>query len=125
MKFTDVCFITEDVLALRAFYEKVFENEGEGDHIHSAVHGDGIVITLYHKPHAQTGMGYDLSGDGRGLSTVGFNVEDVDKEYDRIKALDVPYISEPVVKPWGAKSFTFKDPDGNRIVMRTWVGNNE
>lgn len=121
MKFTDVCFMTEDVLRLKAFYEKILQGKSEGDGIHSAVHGDGIVLAIYHAPHAEVGMGYDLTGDGRGLTTVGFTVDDVDKEYERIKTYEVSEISEPVLKPWGTKSFTFRDPDGNRIVVRSVI----
>lgn len=31
IQFTDVCFITEDVLRLRAFYEAIFDGTAEGN----------------------------------------------------------------------------------------------
>jgi len=37
MKFTDICFITTDLLRLRAFYETVFGSKAEGDEIHSSI----------------------------------------------------------------------------------------
>lgn len=35
LQFTDVCFITDDVLRLRTFYEVIFDVKAEGDEIHS------------------------------------------------------------------------------------------
>lgn len=39
------------------------------------------------------------------------NVEGVDAEHARLKALGV-HVSEPVNQPWGQRTFTFWDPDG-------------
>lgn len=38
---------------------------------------------------------------------------DVDKEYDRLKALDVKIICEPADQPFGMRNFFFADPEGN------------
>jgi catechol 2,3-dioxygenase-like lactoylglutathione lyase family enzyme len=50
-------------------------------------------------------------------------VDDVDAEYDRLKTsgLSIEFVSAPAVKPWGVKSFLFKDPDGNEISFLTPV----
>ncbi len=37
IQFTDICFITNDVLRLCAFYEAVFDVKAEGDEIHSGL----------------------------------------------------------------------------------------
>ena len=50
--FTDVCFITNDVLRLRSFYETLFECKSEGDEIHSFVHVPGFGIAIYSKQKA-------------------------------------------------------------------------
>jgi catechol 2,3-dioxygenase-like lactoylglutathione lyase family enzyme len=44
-----------------------------------------------------------------------FEVEDVDAEYERLKALDVEFVMLPTTHPWGARSFWFRDPDGNIV----------
>ena len=36
-QFTDVCFITNDILRLRAFYEAIFDVKAEGNEIHSGI----------------------------------------------------------------------------------------
>ena len=44
-----------------------------------------------------------------------FEMEDVDAEYERLKALDVEFVMLPTTHPWGARSFWFRDPDGNVV----------
>ena len=121
IQFTDVCFVTDDVLRLRAFYEAVFECEAEGDGIHSFVHAPGLGIAIYNKKKAAVenpGKNYHASGND--CFYIGFNCEDADAEYKRICALGICEPSQPTLWPWGAKSFVFCDPDGNNIVIRSW-----
>jgi predicted enzyme related to lactoylglutathione lyase len=51
---------------------------------------------------------------------IGFNVEDVDSEYNRISALGAEMLNEPTTHPWGVRSFQFKDPDGNILNFRSF-----
>jgi Uncharacterized protein conserved in bacteria len=46
-----------------------------------------------------------------------FGVADLDTEYERLlrEIPDIEIISPPERKPWGAYSFWFVDPDGNKI----------
>jgi|SRR5215469_1862024 len=44
-----------------------------------------------------------------------FRVEDVDKEFERLKTRIVDFVQEPTLMPWGNKSLLFKDPDGNLV----------
>jgi catechol 2,3-dioxygenase-like lactoylglutathione lyase family enzyme len=50
-----------------------------------------------------------------GSFTTMFEVEDVDAEYERLKALNVEFVMLPTTHPWGARSFWFRDPDGNIV----------
>jgi predicted enzyme related to lactoylglutathione lyase len=49
--------------------------------------------------------------------TLMFEVKNADKEYDRLKHLDlqIVFTSQPTTLPWGARAFGFKDTDGNNI----------
>lgn len=47
-QFTDVCFITNDVPRLRAFYGVVFVGKAEGDEIHTGLALDGLTFTFDH-----------------------------------------------------------------------------
>ncbi len=125
MKFTDICLITSDVIALREFYEKIFSCKTEGDATHSFLNIAGLGLAIYDVRKAEEDMGFDFEDNGRGMMTIGFNVEDVDAEHRRISEIGVLDLSEPELWPWGAKSFNYKDIDGNRIVMRSWPSANK
>jgi uncharacterized glyoxalase superfamily protein PhnB len=120
MKFTDICIITKNVLDVAKFYETIFNSQAEGDNIHSFIKASGLGIAIYNKSEAEAVMGFDFSNTGTGLITIGFDVDDVDAEYERIKALNISSATEPQIWPWGAKSFRFKDIEGNIIVFRSW-----
>jgi len=120
MKFTDVCIFTERVNEMIKFYEQIFDAKAEGDDIHSVLKTKDLTIAFYDKSNAESLMGFDFSDSGNGMTYIGFNVENVDDEYTRLKELGITSISEPKLWAWGAKSFNFKDIDGNRIMFRTW-----
>lgn len=44
-----------------------------------------------------------------------FRVEDVDREYERLKPLVSDWIQEPTTMPLGNRSILFRDPDGNLV----------
>ena len=46
---------------------------------------------------------------------VGFRIEDVDAEADRLRALGVEILSGPVDRPWHERTLHIADPDGNII----------
>lgn len=125
MEFLDICIITEDVPRLVKFYEVVFRTKAEGDKIHSALTTNGAGIAIYSKNAAETDMSFDFSQFwGSGNITIGYNVDDVDREYERLKALKVDFITSPTDWPWGARSMHFRDPDGNMICFRSFITNN-
>ncbi len=46
---------------------------------------------------------------------VGFLIDDVDAEADRLKGLGVEILSGPVDRPWHERTLHIADPDGNII----------
>lgn len=120
MKFSDICIITENVPLLTRFYEYVLQLNADGDEVHAALNIGGAGISIYSKKAAVEEMAFDFSKFwGSGNITIGLNVDDVDKEYERLKSLDIGFITMPTTHPWGARSFHFRDPDGNIICFRT------
>ena len=121
LQFTDVCFITDDVLRLRTFYEVIFDVKAEGDEIHSYIHAPGLGIAIYNKAKAITeNPEKDYHSPGNDCFYIGFNCDDADAEYQRIAELKICEPTKPVVWPWSAKSFELRDPDGNLVVIRSW-----
>lgn len=126
LQFTDICLITNDVIKLRSFYVSLFGCKADGDDIHSIVHLSGLSIAIYNKGKAEAeNPAMDYSSQGNDCFYIGFNCEDAETEYMRIKALGIGNPSKPVKWPWGAISFNLRDPDGNVIVIRSWLMNSD
>lgn len=120
MKMADVCIITEDVPLLTRFYEGVLQAKADGDGVHTSFVMDDIGLAIYSKKAAEDNMRFDFSRYwGSGNFTLGFNVDDVDKEYERLKSLNLDFITTPTTHSWGARSMHFRDPDGNIVCFRT------
>ena len=105
MKFTDICIITNQVLEVTKFYETIFQAKAKGDFIHSSINAAGLSIAIYNKREAESVMGFDFTNSGAGRLSIGFNVDDIDAEYKRIKALDVKDVTVPQLWPWGESRF--------------------
>ena len=120
-QFTDVCFITEDVLRLRTFYEAVFGGTAEGNEVHSSIAAGGMTFTFdFVEPLQESSVFRYVSASGANNVIVGFNVDGVDAEYKRLLPLGVEMMNQPTTHPWGARSFQFKDPDGNILNFRSF-----
>jgi catechol 2,3-dioxygenase-like lactoylglutathione lyase family enzyme len=115
MKFVGICLITNNVPALADFYTKVLGVKAEGDDIHVELKTEGANISIFSVEGMERMAPTSMRGAGVGSFTIGFEVNDVDEEYDRLKTFDVDLIMLPTTHPWGSRSFWFRDPDGNII----------
>ncbi len=114
-KFNSVCLVTSDVLKLRAFYEAVLRVKAEGDAEFSAFSIHGLGLTLYTIRGMEQMAPGSTAGTGAGRAVLEFEVEDVDVEDQRLRALNVPIVKPPTTQPWGLRSVWFRDPDGNLV----------
>jgi len=120
MKFTDICFITNDVLKLRAFYETVFDVKAEGDEWHSGIRLGEMAIVFDYADMLQSNNAFRyVSAGGANNVVVSFGVDDVDAEYRRLRSMDIKTLNKPTTHPWGARSFQFRDTDGNILNFRS------
>lgn len=65
---------------------------------------------------------FDVGGVQFGLApgeSVGIHllVDDLDKAYQSLKEKGVKFVSEPKDMPWGERTATFVDPDGNMLTL--------
>ena len=74
---------------------------------------NGISFTL---PQREEGEFFN----GKGL-IISFEVDDVDAEYDRLKAEGVQIYQEMQDKPWGERSFVIDDPNGVHLYIYTSI----
>jgi uncharacterized glyoxalase superfamily protein PhnB len=115
MKLVGICLITKDVPALADFYAKVLGVKAEGNDVHAELSTEGAGIAIFSVEGMESMAPRSMQGAGRGSFTTMFEVEDVDAEYERLKALGVEFVMPPTTHPWGARSFWFRDPDGNIV----------
>ena len=115
MNFTGICLITNDVPAMADFYVKVLGVQADGDDVHVELKTEGAGITIYSVEGMESLAPDCMQGAGTGSFTIGFDVKDVDAEYDRLKGFGVEFVKLPVTHPWGTRSFWFRDPDGNIV----------
>ncbi|MFA6729693.1 MAG: VOC family protein [Eubacteriales bacterium] len=127
IKFTDLCLISNDVPRLVAFYENIFGvtvdmygiNGAKQSDIHSSINIGGLYLTIDSVKIADNSMFGYVSAQSSNNTLLCFNVDNIDAEYKRLLDLGVEMQSEPKTHPWGARSFQFKDPDGNIINFRS------
>ena len=50
-----------------------------------------------------------------------FEVEDVDTERTRLEGVVVDWVLEPTTQPWGNRSMSFRDPDGNLVEIASYL----
>jgi predicted enzyme related to lactoylglutathione lyase len=120
--FVSIRVVTDDVKRLVGFYEQV----------------TGLSPTWYTDDFAEVqtpsctlaiastrtiemfGAGAARPADNR-TAIIEFRVDDVDKEYEKLKNFISEFVKEPTTQPWGNRSLLFRDPDGNLINFFTPV----
>jgi catechol 2,3-dioxygenase-like lactoylglutathione lyase family enzyme len=115
MEFVGICLITKDVPSLADFYARVLKIDAEGDDTHVELNTQGAKIAIFSVAGMESLAPRSMKGAGNGSFTIGVEVQDVDREFERLKAMGVEFVKLPTTHPWGARSFWFRDPDGNIV----------
>src|ERR1700731_1047995 len=122
MNFVSVRVITNDIRRLVGFYEDI----------------TGLAATWFTEDFAEVATPsctlaigskrtMDLFGAGAArpadnhTAILEFRVDDVDKEFERLKKGTREFVQEPITQHWGNRSLLFRDPDGNLINFFTPV----
>jgi len=68
---------------------------------------------------------FDIAGVTLGLESkakleICLLVDDVDKAYRDLKDKGAKFVAEPKDQPWGGRSATFFDPDGNKVTIESF-----
>ena len=122
MNFVSLRVITNDIKRLVRFYEKV----------------TGLSATWYTDDFAELptasctlaigskrtmelfGAGAARPADNH-TAIIEFRVDDVDREFNKLKGVLDEFVQEPTTQPWGNRSLLFRDPDENLINFFTPV----
>ncbi len=116
MDFRSVRVITDDVRRLVEFYERA-----TGLPARWATDDFAEFVT----PFCTLAIGQtrtaQLFGEGtvrpadNHSAIIEFRVDDVDKEYEKLRTIVSEFVQEPTTMPWGNRSLLFRDPDGNLV----------
>src|SRR5512139_3759492 len=98
-KLKNICLVTQDVRELCDFYSRVLELTPEGDDSFVLFSTPGIHFSISSIQLVEA-MAPGLKVDPpSGNCFLEFEVEDVDQEYERLKALQVNVIKPPTTQP--------------------------
>jgi predicted enzyme related to lactoylglutathione lyase len=122
MKFVSTRLITADVTRLVAFYEKVTGTVAEwGNELFAEIPTPAGTLAIgSDKTVPLFGAGSAEPGANRS-AIVEFLVDDVDAEYERLRAHVGEIVTAPTTMPWGNRALLFRDPDGNLVNLFTPV----
>ena len=117
MRFSGICLASANVRRLRAFYIQVLQVEPSGDEDWWVDFGDlpGASFSIYNEEGYEEMAPGSMEGTGTGRCTIEFEVEDVDKEYERLQQMGAEIVKPPTTQTWGRRSVWFRDPDGNKV----------
>jgi predicted enzyme related to lactoylglutathione lyase len=107
MKFGGVCIETDDAPRLAGFYRTLLQEEPFVEGAHYAFGK----LAVYNPGDVKVAKDRNV--------WLSFSDADIDALYERLlrQIPGIKIISPPERKPWGAYSFWFLDPDGNKIAV--------
>lgn len=115
MRFTGVCIVSDNVPRLCAFYREILKLRPEEANIFEIIPTKGAVLSIYSSERTEKMAPGCLNGAGTGRYTIEFEVDDVDREFERLQAMNIEIVKPPTTQPWGRRSVWFRDPDGNIV----------
>ena len=116
MRVNSVCIVTEDVKRLETFYKDVLKREASlSTEQYVEFNIDGMIISFYDLVAYNDLADAPVNSIKESHSFIEIEVEDVHKEYEDLKRMNVKFAKKITTQPWGITSTYFYDPDGNLI----------
>jgi predicted enzyme related to lactoylglutathione lyase len=121
MDFASIRIISDDLEPVVSFYEQVTGVRAIWPApVFAEVRLASCTIAFGHTQTAQLFNNSARPADNHTI-IIEFLVDDVDKEFERLKSLVGEWVQEPTTMPWGNRSILFRDPDGNLVNLFTPV----
>lgn len=113
MRIGEVCLLTNDVPGLASFYRQLLGvGEESGDETHQFVLAEETALTVYND-------GTEKNNQNQNIC-LAFTVDDIDREYEKLRSMGARIIEPPTKRPWGAINMSFYDPDNNVVYLRSF-----
>jgi uncharacterized glyoxalase superfamily protein PhnB len=122
MKLALVTIVTANLEPMRTFYQKVLQVEPQiyrGNYVEFPM--EAGTLALWRQSEWEAFGITSMRGAANQSVLIEFEVEDVDREYTRLKALPMAWVQEVTTQPWGHRAFYVRDPDGNILNVHTVV----
>jgi catechol 2,3-dioxygenase-like lactoylglutathione lyase family enzyme len=122
MNLVSIRVITDDVTRLADFYARVtgLPPRWASAEFAELVSPAGTLAIASTATVALFGAGAARAADNHSV-IIEFRVDDVDREYEKLRAFPVEVVQEPTTMPWGNRSLLVRDPDGNLVNLFTPV----
>jgi len=112
----NTCLITNDVPRLVEFYHRVLRIQPKTTGADYAEFPTGAgVLAIFSATAQEKYIPHSAEPANNRSAILEFRVDDVDKEYARLKSFVKVWVKLPATTPWGTRSFYFRDPDGNLV----------
>ena len=113
MTIGEVCLLTNDVSRLASLYKQLLGVEnGSNDETHQFIISEGTALTVYNDGTVKNNLNQNIC--------LAFTVDDINREYEKVRALGAEIIEPPTKRPWGAVNMSFYDPDNNKVFLRSF-----
>lgn len=112
----NTCLITNDVPRLTEFYRRVLRIQPKTTGADYAEFPTGAgVLAIFSAAAQEKYIPRSAQPANNRSAILEFRVDDVDKEYARLKSFVEVWVKLPATTPWGTRSTYFRDPDGNLL----------
>jgi predicted enzyme related to lactoylglutathione lyase len=116
MKLAGICLETKSLTVLNEFYEMLFSEESQGDERHRSFEKQQLALFQPDELISQSSFPNSI---------LMFEVIDLDDLHEKIKNSYIKILEEPTLKPWGVKTLSILDPDGNRVNLLQPLNDNK
>jgi catechol 2,3-dioxygenase-like lactoylglutathione lyase family enzyme len=118
----NTCLITSDVARLVEFYHRVLGIPPKTASPEYSEFPTGVgVLAIFSAEAQEKYIPHSAEPASNKSALLEFRVDDVDKEYVRLKNFVKTWVKTPTTQPWGTRSIYFRDPDGNLVDFFTLV----
>ena len=115
MELVQARIVTDNVEALAEFYARLVGTPVALNEYYVEVAAGPASVGFSRRRFTEYREDLPLRPGRRDEVILDFLVNDADREYERMAAMDVGWVMPPTTQPWGNRSMIFRDPGGNLV----------